>query len=116
MPNTALLRRVSALAVMVAMPGLALAQAPQKAPTPAANTPAAASPAAQSAAPAAVPGADAVVASSPASMGLRFSMATSPDVVRDAPSCVGATRLVNTALSAAARRHFARKRSSTGGR
>lgn len=63
MPNTALLRRVSALAVMVAMPGLALAQAPQKAPTPAANTPAAASPAAQSAAPAAVPGADAVVAS-----------------------------------------------------
>ncbi|SFD50038.1 peptidylprolyl isomerase [Methylobacterium sp. 13MFTsu3.1M2] len=59
MPNTALLRRVSALAVMVAMPGLALAQAPQKAPTPAANTPAAASPAA----PAAAPSADAVVAS-----------------------------------------------------
>ena len=45
MPNTALLRRVSALALLIAMPGLALAQAPQKAPaqaaTPAANTAAA---------------------------------------------------------------------------
>ena len=51
MPNTALLRRASALAVLIAMPGLALAQAPQKAPTPAANTPAAA------------PSADSVVAS-----------------------------------------------------
>jgi peptidyl-prolyl cis-trans isomerase C len=60
MPNTALLRRASALAVMIAMPGLALAQAPQKAPTPAANTPAANMPAA---APAAAPSADSVVAS-----------------------------------------------------
>ncbi|MBA9062763.1 peptidyl-prolyl cis-trans isomerase C [Methylobacterium fujisawaense] len=60
MPNTALLRRASALAVMIAMPGLALAQAPQKAPTPAANTPAANTPAA---APAAAPSADSVVAS-----------------------------------------------------
>ncbi|MEG9529344.1 MAG: peptidylprolyl isomerase, partial [Hyphomicrobiales bacterium] len=46
MPNTALLRRASALAVMLAMPGFALAQTPQKvsapASTPAANTPAAA--------------------------------------------------------------------------
>ena len=42
MPNTALLRRASALALMLAMPGVALAQAPQAAPaqtsTPAANT------------------------------------------------------------------------------
>jgi peptidyl-prolyl cis-trans isomerase C len=40
MPNTALLRRASAFALMLAMPGFALAQAPQAAPTatPAANT------------------------------------------------------------------------------
>lgn len=46
MPNTALLRRASALALMLAMPGVALAQAPQTVTpptsTPAANTPAAA--------------------------------------------------------------------------
>jgi len=39
MPNTAFLRRASALALMLAMPGFALAQAPQATPsTPAANT------------------------------------------------------------------------------
>ena len=62
MPNTALLRRVSALAVMIAMPGLALAQAPQKAPPPAANTPAAPAATPAAATPAAAPSADAVVA------------------------------------------------------
>ncbi|MWV23768.1 peptidylprolyl isomerase [Methylobacterium sp. 2A] len=59
MPHTALLRRVSALAVLIALPGLALAQAPQKAPAPA-TTPAANTTAATSAAPA---GPDSVVAS-----------------------------------------------------
>ena len=48
MPNTALLRRASALALMLAIPGSALAQAPQAAPsstsTPAANTATAPSP------------------------------------------------------------------------
>lgn len=53
---------------------------------------------------------DAAVARSAASMVLRFSMATSPDVIRHALYSVNAFGLLNTALSGAA------TRASAGGR